>query len=107
MGTQITVLRLHDSVTLEHEFFAEGQHFKEILKEIGVQPGFSRGFWGLEGHRELLLRQSHVLVFWVARASRRRPERVMATRVRQVFRIRPPATEELHSATKPLVTTLW
>jgi hypothetical protein len=61
MGTQITVLRLHDSVTLEHEFFAEGQHFKEILKEIGVQPGFSRGFWGLEDEDPTVVR---VFVNW-------------------------------------------
>jgi hypothetical protein len=61
MGTQITVLKLHDPVALDHEFFAEGQRFKEMLKEIGVQPGFLRGFWGLEDEDPTLVR---VFVNW-------------------------------------------
>jgi hypothetical protein len=61
MGTQITVLKLREPVTLDHEFFAEGRRFKEILKEIGVQPGFSRGFWGLEDEDSTVVR---VFVNW-------------------------------------------
>lgn len=61
MGTQITVLKLQHPVTLDHEFFAEGRQFKEVLKEIGVQPGFSRGFWGLEDEDPTMVR---VFVNW-------------------------------------------
>jgi hypothetical protein len=61
MATQITVLKLHDPINIEHDFFAEGRKFKDVLKEISIEPGFSRGFWGLEDEDPAVVR---VFVNW-------------------------------------------